>query len=335
MFGKLVLLSWNQQLSTAVIKDKENWGKIQTKGFAKVFDDIAGDSVVSVEGEVWKHQRHILNPSFHLSHLQNLIPDFIRIADLLCDKIEIEARERSGKFEILKLMSKATIDALGKAGFGMNFNSLNDELTDVYCAYEEILRGIMHPLVLLPGFSSLPTETNKRFKRAVNVFQQWAQNAIEQKREMIQKQYSYLLGDDQNDLTIEDPDALNDVNNPLADLNSLQSSADENNQNQFKPNVLDLMVAAAMRSETASASASASASSLEERIFTDRELKHNVFLFFLAGHETTSGTLTFVIDFLSRYPDVQLKCREEILSLFGSDPPSYSSLSKLKFVPSS
>ena len=62
------------------------------------------------------------------------------------------------------------------------------------------------------------------------------------------------------------------------------------------------------------------------------ELLHNIFLFFLAGHETTSGTLTSVLYFLSRHPDVQDKAREEVISLFGKSEPSFDDIKSLQYL---
>jgi len=42
------------------------------------------------------------------------------------------------------------------------------------------------------------------------------------------------------------------------------------------------------------------------------ELKSNVFIFFLAGHETTATTLAFVVQVLCKHSDIQEKLRKEI-----------------------
>jgi len=47
------------------------------------------------------------------------------------------------------------------------------------------------------------------------------------------------------------------------------------------------------------------------------ELINNVYLFFLAGHETTASALGWIINYLAKYPEVQEKMRAEILSVVG------------------
>ncbi|KAJ6569231.1 cytochrome P450 [Mycena capillaripes] len=53
---------------------------------------------------------------------------------------------------------------------------------------------------------------------------------------------------------------------------------------------------------------------------TDGELLSNTFVFLVAGHETTSHTLSFMVALLALYPDVQRRVYQEVQSL--CDDPS-------------
>jgi cytochrome P450 family 6 len=62
------------------------------------------------------------------------------------------------------------------------------------------------------------------------------------------------------------------------------------------------------------------------------QLAANVFLFFAAGFETSSSTLSFCLFELARNPEIQKKIQEEVDKVFTSDEITYDMLSDLKYV---
>ncbi|KAI8139672.1 cytochrome P450 [Fennellomyces sp. T-0311] len=57
-----------------------------------------------------------------------------------------------------------------------------------------------------------------------------------------------------------------------------------------------------------------------EIVWEKDELRHNIAMFFVAGHDTTANALTFAIYSLAVNKDVQNKARKEILDLLGDEP---------------
>jgi cytochrome P450 len=57
----------------------------------------------------------------------------------------------------------------------------------------------------------------------------------------------------------------------------------------------------------------------ETEMFSDEEMRANLAVFFLAGHDTTSIALVSQIYYLALHPDVQQKAREEVLELLPTD----------------
>lgn len=62
-------------------------------------------------------------------------------------------------------------------------------------------------------------------------------------------------------------------------------------------------------------------------------VRRQVITFLVAGHETTSGALSFALHYLSRHPEIAARAREEVDRVWGSVPrPGYEQVAKLRYV---
>ncbi|MEJ7688024.1 MAG: cytochrome P450, partial [Variovorax sp.] len=67
----------------------------------------------------------------------------------------------------------------------------------------------------------------------------------------------------------------------------------------------------------------------------DRQIRDECIEFLIAGHETTSGLLSFAIYFLLNNPDAMTKAQAEVDSVLGPDPsvkPTYAQVNRLVYV---
>jgi cytochrome P450/NADPH-cytochrome P450 reductase len=67
----------------------------------------------------------------------------------------------------------------------------------------------------------------------------------------------------------------------------------------------------------------------------DVNIRHQILTFLIAGHETTSGLLSFAIYFLLKHPDVLARAYEEVDAVLGTDPdgiPVLAQVRKLGYV---
>jgi len=64
---------------------------------------------------------------------------------------------------------------------------------------------------------------------------------------------------------------------------------------------------------------------------SDDMIRDEVLTFLVAGHETTTNALSFLLYLLSKYPDVQQAVKEEIENNSMDDHPSYESLQRLTY----
>jgi len=68
-----------------------------------------------------------------------------------------------------------------------------------------------------------------------------------------------------------------------------------------------------------------------ETRMSDLELRDNIMIFFIAGHETTSTALSFAITVLAKNPEIQEKLRKEVVA-FGNEEMSIENISKLEYL---
>jgi len=67
----------------------------------------------------------------------------------------------------------------------------------------------------------------------------------------------------------------------------------------------------------------------------DLNIRYQIITFLIAGHETTSGLLSFALYFLLQHPEVLARAYAEVDSVLGSDPqiaPTFAQLNRLHYV---
>ncbi|RIB06475.1 cytochrome P450 [Gigaspora rosea] len=72
----------------------------------------------------------------------------------------------------------------------------------------------------------------------------------------------------------------------------------------------------------------------EEYNYTNKELRDDLVNYFLAGHDTTSTSISIILYYLAKYPDIQKKAREEVINVLGSasNLPTSENLKNLKYL---
>ena len=68
---------------------------------------------------------------------------------------------------------------------------------------------------------------------------------------------------------------------------------------------------------------------------SDENIRYQIITFLIAGHETTSGLLSFALYFLLHHPEVLAKAYEEVDRVLGPNPlaaPTFAQVNRLKYV---
>ncbi|MFD9408800.1 cytochrome P450 [Streptomyces sp. NPDC059989] len=76
----------------------------------------------------------------------------------------------------------------------------------------------------------------------------------------------------------------------------------------------------------------AAAKSSDDGEFDASELRDQVLIFLLAGHETTATSLSFALHLLARHPEEQNRAREEISRVLGDRTPEAADLDRLPYL---
>ncbi|MDD9379513.1 cytochrome P450 [Streptomyces sp. ZAF1911] len=76
----------------------------------------------------------------------------------------------------------------------------------------------------------------------------------------------------------------------------------------------------------------AAASSVDDGEFDATELREQVLIFLLAGHETTATSLAFSLHLLARHPELQDRARAEITAVLGDRTPGAADLDRLPYL---
>ncbi|XP_055594219.1 cytochrome P450 4c3-like [Uranotaenia lowii] len=74
---------------------------------------------------------------------------------------------------------------------------------------------------------------------------------------------------------------------------------------------------------------------IDGRLLTNEEIREEVDTFMFAGHDTTASAITFILYSLGKYPDIQQKVYNEIVSVIGEDkstPVTLSTLNDLRYL---
>ncbi|KAG6815833.1 hypothetical protein H0H87_010913 [Tephrocybe sp. NHM501043] len=95
------------------------------------------DGVLTAEGETHRRQRKILLPAFSKSHLDSLRVVFSDKAQRLRDLwlSQVDGEEEPPRIDILAPLARATLDVIGEAGFGYQFNALSELQDELAAAF--------------------------------------------------------------------------------------------------------------------------------------------------------------------------------------------------------
>ncbi|KAJ7055969.1 cytochrome P450 [Mycena amicta] len=264
---------------------------------------LMGDSILSAELDPHKRQRRVMNPAFGVAQIRALTEIFmdksVQLRDIWSTQIAEQGGASSGStIEVSSGLRKMTLDVIGRAGFGYEFdaleahgkpNELNRAFGDLFHSPHTTLYATMRltqsafpilKLLPLPGGNALNSARTRMYTIG---------------SEIIKKSKANLAAQADSE---QDP------------VKTLVGRRD----------LLSILL-----------KANTSAGLPQSQRLSDEEVISQIPAFFLAGHETTSSAISWALHALSLNKPAQTKLREELLGV-GTDNPTLDELNALPYL---
>lgn len=165
---------------------------------------VLGEGVLLAEGDEHKRQRRNLMPAFAFRHIKDLYPIFWSKAQEATEKMTTTIRGaepnsdvKSSDTAIVEVgdwASRSTLDIIGTAGLGKDFNSIQDPSNKLYQTYRTIFNPsrVARVMQLLgffiprPLIMAIPIKRNHEFVQAIRTIKQTALDLIIDKKTKLQ-----------------------------------------------------------------------------------------------------------------------------------------------------
>uniref|UniRef100_A0A6I8QHN4 Cholesterol 24-hydroxylase n=1 Tax=Xenopus tropicalis TaxID=8364 RepID=A0A6I8QHN4_XENTR len=141
--------------------------------------------VTDKDHDHWYKQRRIMDPAFSRTYLMGLMGPFNEKAEELMEKLMEKA---DGKCEIKMhdMLSRLTLDVIGKVAFGMELNSLNDDLTPFPKAISLVMKGIVEMRNPMVRYSLAKRGFIRKVQESIRLLRQTGKECIERRQKQIQ-----------------------------------------------------------------------------------------------------------------------------------------------------
>ncbi|KAJ8728451.1 hypothetical protein PYW08_016836 [Mythimna loreyi] len=277
---------------TVVIRDVELIKKITVKDFEYFLDHRTFDTVslfsrtlFLLKGQEWKDMRSTLSPAFTSSKIRLMVPFMVEVGDQMIVSLKQKIENSADDYidiECKDLTTRYANDVIASCAFGLKVNSHTDENNQFYQMGKKATNFSFFQMIM---FFLLTTKLSK--------FLKWG-----------------LLSDEVNDFF------------STLFLNTMK---DREIRNIVRPDMIHLLMQAKKgkltHGDSNSNDEAAGFATVEEssigrkkitREWTDRDLVAQAFLFFFAGFESVSSSMSFLLYELAVNPDVQERLVQEI-----------------------
>ncbi|THH16007.1 hypothetical protein EUX98_g9372 [Antrodiella citrinella] len=232
--------------------------------------------LASVDGEIHKRQRKVMLPAFGTPETKALLPIFSKCAQSITAKWKdqlFDTSDQTNVYNIPSWLSSATLDAIGEAAFDHQFNSLDNQ-------EDEFIKGYQN--MFIETFGGL--SESKVFFLGVSRFIPLP---------LLEMFYAHVPG-----LGL-DPTIKNRKLAHKFAKEMIASKSEAIDVGNGRHDVMSILLTANKAHNTKTG-------------LTDYEMLSQMRTILIAGHETTSNSLSWGLYELARNPEIQQRLRKEI-----------------------
>ncbi|BEI86734.1 hypothetical protein CcaverHIS002_0700800 [Cutaneotrichosporon cavernicola] len=277
----------------------------------EMLERLLGNGVLIAEHAAHRRQRRVLNPAFSVAAIRDMVPIFYdksyELQRKLIDLIEEPSQDDQAsptpakpedvvkgarKIDVMRYLGAATLDVIGLAGFDYDFNALHDNKNELAEAFRTMFSAGM-------GVSAMNVLQN--FIPALQLIPTKSREATRRSRAITVRIGKELM------------------DNKKKAVRALFAGEVEKGSDIGK-DLLSLVIKANMASDLR-----------PDQQLTDDEVLAQITTFMLAGNETSSTALTWLLYRLSIHKDVQDRLRAECQAV-PTDRPSMEEINALPFL---
>lgn len=150
------------------------------KLFTKSLGLIAGNGLVTSEGDFWRRQRRLAQPAFHRQRLAMLAETMVRATEQMLAKWERDFAQTEKAFDISAEMTDLTVQIAAETLFSADISDDSERFSEALkVALEHVSYRMRYPFAL-PEF--VPTKRNRKFLHARRVLDEIVLKIIRERR---------------------------------------------------------------------------------------------------------------------------------------------------------
>ncbi|XP_063381049.1 cytochrome P450 9e2-like [Cydia fagiglandana] len=267
------------------IKDFEHF--LDHRGFVSPeTDPLFGRNLFSLKGQEWKDMRSTLSPAFTSSKMKHMLPFIVEVGNQMVMSVDRQLKESKNNYidiEVKDMSTHYANDVIASSAFGLKVDSYSEPNNEFYKMGHRTTNFGLAAILKFVGYASFP-----RLMKLMNI------NLFPA-----------------------------DVTNFFKHL-VLSTMRDREAHNILRPDMIHLLMEAKkgrLVHEDSTKDDDAGFATVEEsnvgkkkinKDWTDEDLIAQAVLFFVAGFETVSTAMTFLLYELALNPEVQEKLAEEV-----------------------